>query len=260
MSTPQGPDRYGADRDPDRAGAPTWGAPPPGGWGEHPDAGPPTGAWDAATDEYGDPAYRDPGHGGGRRAEDREGGWGAPADAPWGDRQGYDHAPAYAPTYDDRPTPEPGVYDADPDDPWADPDRTAAWGADPPTGGYAPGDEPWAPRAGVRPPRRGPFGLGTGALVGIGVGVVVVIALLVALFVAPGWAVTRTLDKIALQNGVTQILTQNYGLQVGAVECPDDVVVEADTEFACQALVDGEPVTVPGKVTSDEGDYQVSRV
>jgi hypothetical protein len=112
----------------------------------------------------------------------------------------------------------------------------------------------------VRRPRRGPFGLGTGALAGIGVGAVVVIALLVALFLYPGWAVTRTLDKTALQNGVTQILTQNYGLQVGAVECPDDVAVEADTGFACQALIDGEPVTVPGKVTTDEGDYQVSRV
>jgi hypothetical protein len=315
MSTPQGPDRYGADRDPDQAGPPTWGTPPPGGWGGHPDPGPPTGAWDPATDEYGDqgypdrgydaqgydaqgydaqgydaqgydaqgydaqgydaqgyggrgyddraytdPAYGDPAYGGAayggrRRAEDREAGWGAaPADAPWGDRDpgGVGHAddPAFG-------AGRPGGRD-----PWSDTGETTAvaWGADPQAGGYLPGDEPWAPREQVRGPRRGPFGLGTGALAGIGLAVVAVIVLAVLFFVTPGWAVTRTLDKTALQNGVTQILTQNYGLQVGAVECPDDVAVEADTEFACQALVDGEPVTVPGKVTSDEGDYQVSRV
>ncbi len=276
MSTPQGPDRYGADRDPDQAGPPTWGTPPPGGWGGHPDPGPPTGAWDPATDEYGDQgyadrgyadqaygdrgsddrAYADPaygdagygdaGYGGRRRAEDRDGGWGAPADAPWGDRDpgdvGYADDPAFGAV-------RPGGRD-----PWSDTGETTA------IGGYLPGDEPWAPREEVRGPRRGPFGLGTGALAGIGLGAVALIVLAVLLFLTPGWAVTRTLDKNALQNGVTQILTQNYGLQVGAVECPDDVAVEADTEFACQALIDGEPVTVPGKVTSDEGNYQVSRV
>ena len=251
MSTPQGPDGYGADRDPDQAGPPTWGAPPPGGWGEHPDAGPPTGAWDPATDEHGDPGYGEPGYGGRRRADDREGGWDAPPDAPWGDRVGYADERAFG-------AGRPGGRD-----PWSDTGETTAvaWGADPEEDrGVVPGDEPWAPRDAARRPRRGPFGLGTGALAGIGAGVVVLVVLAVLLFVAPGWAVTRTLDKTALQNGVTQILTQNYKLQVGAVECPDDVVVEADTGFACQALVDGEPVTVPGKVTSDEGDYQVSRV
>jgi hypothetical protein len=66
MSTPQGPDRYGADRDADQAGPPTWGAPPPGGWGGHTDAGPPTGAWDPATDEYDD--FDDQGYGDSRGA------------------------------------------------------------------------------------------------------------------------------------------------------------------------------------------------
>ncbi|TCK23068.1 DUF4333 domain-containing protein [Pseudonocardia endophytica] len=264
MSTPQGPDRYGADRDPDLGGPPTWGTPPPGGWGSDPDAGPPTGAWDPAADDYDDRAagrghdqpYGDPApaYGGRRRAEDRHDGdgWGAPADAPWGDQYGERYTDQYG------NAPQHGAYAA-PDDPWNDPDRTAAWGAEP-QAGFASGDEPWAPRAESRGPRRGPFGLGRGALAGIGVGAVLVIALLVGLFVYPGWAVARTLDKTALQNGVTQILTQDYGLQVGAVECPDDVKVAPDTGFACQALIDGEPVTVPGKVTTDEGDYQVSRV
>ena len=250
MSTPQGPDRYG-DRDPDRAGPPTWGTPPPGGWGG-PDAGPPTGAWDPA-DEGNRDGYDDE-YVGRRRAEDRDaGGWGA-APAPWGDRAdgGYDQETRYDqdPAYDD------GQGGA-----WSEAPTAAVWGPDAGRDDrFAPGDEPWAPREAVRTPRRGPGGLGTRALAGIGAGVLVVLVLAVTAFLYPGWAVSRTLDQTALQNGVTQVLTQNYGLQVGAVQCPDDVTVAAETEFSCQALVDGEQVTVAGVVTSDNGDYQVKRV
>ncbi|MCM3845035.1 DUF4333 domain-containing protein [Pseudonocardia sp. DR1-2] len=68
------------------------------------------------------------------------------------------------------------------------------------------------------------------------------------------------LDRTALQAGVNQVLTQDYGLQVGAIACPEDVEVSAGTQFTCQAVVDGEQVEVPVVVTSDQGDYQVGRV
>ncbi|MBW0106812.1 DUF4333 domain-containing protein [Pseudonocardia sp. KRD-291] len=148
----------------------------------------------------------------------------------------------------------------EPDDGWAggDPGPTGVWG--PTDDGVVPGEEPWAPDDVVRRPKRGPFGLGRGALVGIGAVALVVVVGLVLAFVAPGFAITRTLDKTALQNGVNQILSQDYRLQVGAVDCPDDVEVTTGTTFECQAIVDGEQLAVPGRVITDDGGYQVGRV
>ncbi|OLL72075.1 hypothetical protein Ae168Ps1_0447c [Pseudonocardia sp. Ae168_Ps1] len=121
--------------------------------------------------------------------------------------------------------------------------------------GAGPGAEPWAPSEAVRAPA------GNGkkwALAGAGVLLVAVLA--VSALVWPAWLLTSHLDQTALQTGVNQVLTEDYGLQVGAVQCPDDVEVSAGTQFACQAVVDGEQVEVAGIVTSDEGDYQVNRV
>ncbi|MFP5069950.1 DUF4333 domain-containing protein [Pseudonocardia nantongensis] len=141
---------------------------------------------------------------------------------------------------------------------------SSGWGAQPAGAGEdawgAEGDEPWAPRENVQTPRTGPFGLGLKVWGLIGAGVLVLAVLLVTAFAVPGWAVTTHLDQTALQNGVTKVLGEDYGLGVGAVQCPDDVVVSTGTEFRCQAVVDGEQVEVPGAVTSEEGDYQVDRV
>ncbi len=324
MSTPQGPDRegrHGAEGE-QTGELPTWGTPPPGGWGQadDPDAtgqdeelfgGPgrseATGAWTptggagstgvweqtggagstgawapagGAQDTGGGAPAGNEGTGGWqarpggrRRAEDRvpdqgwEQGWDqqhrgdwepSPWDQPPGPRS---EAPTdRTPVWGDEATgaaPAGGRRRA-PDD-----DRDAAapggvWG--PTDNGVVQGDEPWAPDDVVRRPKRGPFGLGTGALAGIGAGVLVVAVLLVLAFVAPGFAVTRTLDKTALQNGVTQILSQNYRLQVGSVDCPDDIEVTTGTTFECQAVVDGEQLGVPGRVITDDGAYQVGRV
>jgi hypothetical protein len=78
-------------------------------------------------------------------------------------------------------------------------------------------------------------------------------------FVSPGFFNTRILDPAAVQAGVQQVLTQDYGLEVQAVTCADGVEVQEGTTFDCQATVDGEALTVPIRITSSEGNYEVGR-
>lgn len=92
------------------------------------------------------------------------------------------------------------------------------------------------------------------------VGVLVVAAVLVLGFWRPGFLVTQEFDQQALQTGVTQILTQDYGLEVTALTCPDGQRVAAGESFTCAATVDGENVDVPITVLDDQGTYQVGRV
>ncbi|SFM83988.1 protein of unknown function [Pseudonocardia ammonioxydans] len=133
---------------------------------------------------------------------------------------------------------------------WAGDQATTAQPAD--DAGH--GATSWAPQESGRAPLdRRKWGL-------IGGGVLLVALVLASAFLWPAWAIPPRLDQTALQTGVNQVLSEDYGLEVGAVQCPDDVVVSAGTTFSCQAVVDGEQVEVPGVVTSDEGDYQVNRV
>jgi nicotinamide mononucleotide (NMN) deamidase PncC len=91
--------------------------------------------------------------------------------------------------------------------------------------------------------------------------VVVVLAVLaVTAFWKPGFLVTEEFDQQALQAGVTQVLTQDYGLGATGVSCPEGQKVEAGTTFTCSANVDGENVEVPVTVLDDQGTYQVGRV
>ena len=133
---------------------------------------------------------------------------------------------------------------------WAGDQATTAQPAD--DAGH--GATSWAPQESGRAPLdRRKWGL-------IGGGVLLVALVLASAFLWPAWAIPPRLDQTALQTGVNQVLSEDYGLEVGAVQCLDDVVVSAGTTFSCQAVVDGEQVEVPGVVTSDEGDYQVNRV
>lgn len=248
-----------------------------GGWApQHPGAGDPqsTGGWDPQSTGGWDP-----------RVDGGPGGWDAPGGPQTADGGATQAAPLWgddAAGTDDGwavptgrrgrrrgPEQDPGTTDAvpagSPGSSWAPteqtpqhgyPDEVGAGAA----GGWESGDEPWAPRENVTPPRTGPLGLGPKGWGLVAAGVVVVAVLAVTALLVPGWAVTRSMDQTALQNGVTQVLTQDYGLDVGAVQCPDDVRATAGTQFRCQAVVDGEQVEVPGVVTSDEGDYQVNRV
>jgi len=110
-----------------------------------------------------------------------------------------------------------------------------------------------------RPGRKG-GGRRLPLLIGGIVGIVVVAAVLVLGFWKPGFLVVSELDQQALQSGVTQILTRDYGLQVTALSCPHGQRVTPGNSFTCAATVDGENVQVPVTVLDDKGTYQVGRV
>ena len=79
-------------------------------------------------------------------------------------------------------------------------------------------------------------------------------------FVTPGFFLVRVLDPAAVQTGVQKVLTNDYGLTgVDRVICGDGNRVSAGTTFECRATVAGEQVTVPIRVTTDAGDYEVGR-
>jgi hypothetical protein len=94
----------------------------------------------------------------------------------------------------------------------------------------------------------------------IGAAAVVVLALVGVLgFVSPGFFNTRVLDANAVQSGVQQVLSQDYDLEVQTVTCPQGQEVVPDATFECTAVVDGDQVTVPIKITSVDGNYEVGR-
>jgi GNAT superfamily N-acetyltransferase len=79
-------------------------------------------------------------------------------------------------------------------------------------------------------------------------------------FYRPGFFVTKVFDGNALQTGVTKILTEDYGLaNVSGVNCGQNIKVTQGASFTCSANVDGKPVTVPVRVTSSAGDYEVGQ-
>ncbi|MEJ8280780.1 DUF4333 domain-containing protein [Pseudonocardia spirodelae] len=264
MSNPQGPERHREDAAERTGEIPAWGTPPPGGWGEDPAA---TGAWSPEHDQragWADPgadagwdpsaarqdAGRDPGAAEplwGDEGTGDDDGWAVPT----GRRRRRRAAEADAPT-EAVPTTSPAAARGEDARPGAASDGSWGGGAweNPGTGG----EQPWVSRDAVQGPSR------TRLYVLAGIGAVVVAALVLGSLFWTGVLGSDTLDRTALQAGVNQVLSRDYGLQVGEVACPDDVAVSAGTRFTCQAVVDGEQVEVPVVVTSDQGDYQVSRV
>lgn len=100
------------------------------------------------------------------------------------------------------------------------------------------------------------------ALPWILVGLVVVLGGLVAFlgFVTPGWFTTKVFDHAAVQNGVKQILTDEYGLEdVGEVSCPQNEKVEEGNTFECTATIKGEQKKVTITVKSKDGEYEVAK-
>jgi len=95
-----------------------------------------------------------------------------------------------------------------------------------------------------------------------------VVAALLALgavlaFVAPGFLRSTVFDQAALQDGVRRVLLEDYRYaQVEGVACGgpgEQIAVRVDAAFTCAATVDGAPVTVPVRVTTAEGTYEVDR-
>lgn len=79
-------------------------------------------------------------------------------------------------------------------------------------------------------------------------------------FVAPGFLVTRVFDAAAVEAGVQRILTTDYGVEGEvAVDCPEGIEVTEGATFTCTATVDGNALSVPIRVTSPDGEYEVGR-
>jgi hypothetical protein len=128
-------------------------------------------------------------------------------------------------------------------------------------GGRPEGQQPWGASYPSQPDashqggskRRLPLIIGA-------VAVVLVLAVVGVLgFVSPGFFNKRVLDAAAVQDGVRQVLTQDYGMEVESVTCPEGTEVATDATFECTAVVDGEQVAVPIKITSTDGNYEVGR-
>lgn len=109
-----------------------------------------------------------------------------------------------------------------------------------PPGGYAP--------ARSRSRRRWPW---------VVAGVVGLVAAVAGVGLFAGWFTTHVLDQQAVQRGVHDILTAEYGLKVGAVSCPADSEITRGNVFTCTADLDGRDVAVKVTVVSDQGTYEV---
>ncbi|MGO4205177.1 DUF4333 domain-containing protein [Rhodococcus sp. TAF43] len=69
-----------------------------------------------------------------------------------------------------------------------------------------------------------------------------------------------TLDKVAAERGIEQILTESYGVRdVSAVQCPGKQEVADGSRFECTIVAGGTNQKVTVTFTDDEGTYEVSR-
>jgi Domain of unknown function (DUF4333) len=125
-------------------------------------------------------------------------------------------------------------------------------------GGPQDAQQPWA-QGYPSPEARGGAKSRLPLIIGAVAAVVVLAVVGVLGFVSPGFFNTRVLDSAAVQTGVQQVLTQDYDLEVQSVTCPQGQQVVPDTTFECTAVVDGDQVTVPIRITSTDGNYEVGR-
>lgn len=289
MTTPEGPPHGSpGEQDADR---PAWGRPPAGGWGgAAPDPAEQTRSWSESGADPDATRVEQPGVWGGAPRPDAPhpgapqsgasqsgapqpgapawaqqpppaGGWNAP---PGGyPPQPYGQQPYPQPPHPGGQQPYSGGQQSFPGgQPFPGGQQQYPGGRPPPWGGQ-PGPQ-WGPGYPplpdvTRPPRRSRLPLIIGAVVALLLGVGAILA-----FVTPGFLNRTVFDQAALQGGVQRVLTDSYGYPaVGEVLCGDPAqgpirVVEGDT-FTCTTTIDGAPATVPVRITSSTGDYEVSR-
>jgi hypothetical protein len=91
--------------------------------------------------------------------------------------------------------------------------------------------------------------------------VVVVIAAAVAVlgFVWPGWFNKQVLDTSSVQDGVKNILQNDYKINVSTVTCPPDPEVKVGNTFYCQATIGGQQKQVQVTVKTTDGQYEVGQ-
>lgn len=268
MTTPEGP----ANGNPGER--PAWGQPPAGGWGEKPaDAAAETRSWsedgapvDPPRQQPGGEATRleqpgawagppNPGQQNQGQQNQGPGGWGPPQGGqPWGGQPPAQNT--QAPAWAQQPPPGGG---------WGPPQQQYPGGPYPGGPQHPAGQPQWGPPGypSLPGPPSGPrrsrvpfvvagvlvLLLGTGALLA---------------FVTPGFLNTTVFDRAALQSGVQRILTADYQYTgVGEVVCGDPagspITVRAGDTFTCTTTIDGAPATVPVRITSADGGYEVSR-
>ncbi|MDN5860705.1 MAG: DUF4333 domain-containing protein, partial [Pseudonocardia sp.] len=141
------------------------------------------------------------------------------------------------------------------------------WGGPPPpTQQQWGGQQPWNP--GGQPgfgqaPDLGRAAAGGRSKLPLILGVVVVLLIAgaaVLLFWYPGFLAPKVFDEQAVAEGVTTVLTRDYGLQnVTGVTCPADTAVKAGATFTCDVTIDGDASKVEIKILDDQGKYEVGR-
>lgn len=82
---------------------------------------------------------------------------------------------------------------------------------------------------------------------------IVVVVVLVALAGA-SCSADRTLDVASLESTLQQQLEARQSQTVAAVDCPDEIKVEAQTRFRCTATGDGTTWTLQVTQDDDEGN------
>ncbi|MEV0763448.1 DUF4333 domain-containing protein [Nocardia sp. NPDC050435] len=76
----------------------------------------------------------------------------------------------------------------------------------------------------------------------------------------PTPVVPDNLDPVAVQQGVTQVLTESYGLgAIKDVKCPAELPVVVGSSYECSLRIDGVKKAVAVTVTDPDGTYEVSR-
>lgn len=126
----------------------------------------------------------------------------------------------------------------------------------PGAGGY-PGQPPYGYPGGYqqygRPPKKSkaPLWIGLGLMVVLGVAAVV-------LWVWPALLMPKVFDAKSVEQGVEQVLGEQFEVEQGSASCPADQEVKQGHTFTCTVKIGGEEKTVPIKVVDEEmAQYEV---
>ena len=82
----------------------------------------------------------------------------------------------------------------------------------------------------------------------------------VAFLVLFGAACTSTLDTDGLEGQIMTLLEDRGGPAVTAVDCPEDIEVEAGSTFECSATGDGVEWIVKVTQSDDQGNVEIEIV
>ena len=130
------------------------------------------------------------------------------------------------------------------------------WGQQP---GYPPGGQYGQAPGYGEPPASGKKSSSVVVTVVIIVLVVLIAVVAFLAFVTPGFLTRKVFSNSDVQNGVTDVLKNDYKLNVGTVTCPPDQPVKVGSTFTCKAVVDGQTKSVQITVKADDGHYEVGQ-